>query len=173
MKMSKSYRSITLCYRKIISATSAQGWEKMLLEDTYKEFKMQFQLYNQQQQYFTFSHLLQVVPGAQQLHFLVSAAATGYVQQLGDKMPDIKDNLGLSFMKFQHFRFEIIQSDIRNISAHTVALNFISEPFLWTDTIGNCILLAKPVLINEPHIQTHMLPLQPFLSIHSILNTEA
>lgn len=173
MKMNMNYRLITLCYRKIINATTAQGWEKMLLDDTYREFKMQFQLFNQQQKYFTFSQLLQAVPGGQQLHFLVSAAATGYIQQLGDKIPDVKDNLGLSFIKRQQFRFEIIQSDTRNIAAHTVALNFISEPFLWLDTIGDFLLLANPALVKEPDIKTHMLQIQPFLSIHSIQNREA
>ena len=44
-------RTITLCYRKVIDASAAKPWEKLVFEDSYTEFKMQAQLYNQEKKY--------------------------------------------------------------------------------------------------------------------------
>lgn len=157
-----------MCYRKIIDARSERSWEKLLFDDTYKEFKMQHQLFDPQKKYSTFSELLHTVPAAQQLHFLVSAAATGYVHQLGEKMPDIKNNLGQSFIAFRNYRFEIIQSDTKDKSMHAVAISFISEPLEWLDTIGEYLLLTAGGSSISQETRTEMVAMQPFLSIYSL-----
>lgn len=41
-------RTITLYYRKIIDATATKPRDKLVFEDSYTEFKMQAQLYNQE-----------------------------------------------------------------------------------------------------------------------------
>jgi hypothetical protein len=56
-------RTITLCYRKVIDASAAKPWEKLIFEDSYTEFKMQAQLYNQEKKYRSFAELRQQVPG--------------------------------------------------------------------------------------------------------------
>src|SRR4051812_25343489 len=107
---------IRLCYRKIINASSTSLWDRYVFASTYSEFKLQSQFYNQEKRYSSFGELLLHADGAEKLHFLVSAAVTGYLQQLGDKIPDIVDNLGRQFLSFSHYHFEIINSDVNNKS---------------------------------------------------------
>lgn len=164
-KMAK--HTITLCYRKIIDASSTKPWDKMVFEDSYLEFKMQAQLYNQEKKYRSFAQLVQHVPGTDHLHFLVSAAVTGYIGQLNEITPDIVNNLGKHFLKFTKFQFEIINSDILDKSKHQVAVNFYSEPLLWHDTIGNYLLVSdKKEVAGE--MLTDLFQLQPYVTIYSL-----
>jgi hypothetical protein len=166
---------IRLCYRKVIDATSQKVWDKYVFESSYAEFKMQAQLYNQQKKYNSFGELLQHVPGAEKLHFLVSGAVVGYLQQLDGVVPDILNNLGKHFLKFTNYRFEIINSDIQKKDSHQIAINFFSEPLIWHDKIDN-YLLVSPVngARNDDGVLvlTEMLQLQPFLSIYSLKTEE-
>ena len=160
-------RTITLCYRKVIDASAAKPWEKLVFEDSYTEFKMQAQLYNQEKKYRSFAELRQQVPGADQLHFLVSAAVIGYIQQLNETIPDILNNLGKQFLRFTKFQFEIINSDLQDKSKHQMAINFYSEPLCWHETIGNFLLVSdKPAEAGE--VQTNLFQLQPYMNIHSL-----
>lgn len=160
---------IRLCYRKVIDASSKKTWDKYVFESTCKEFIMQAQFYNQEKKYNTFGEIIMNVPTAEKLHFLVSAAVTGYIQQLKGIIPDILNNLGKHFLSFKDWKFEIINSDIKNKAAHKVAINFFSEPLTWYDTIDNYLLLSH---LNgektDDGLLTHLLQLQPFLSIHSL-----
>lgn len=160
-------RLITLCYRKIIDAHSGRAWEKLVFEDTYAEFRLQAQNFDPQRQYRSFGQLLQHAPGAAQLHFLVSAAVRGYLQQLGGLVPDVVDNLGRQFLKFSTFQFEIINSDLLDKSRHQVAVNFFSEPLLWHDTVGAALLVSEPPPGAET-VLTTMFQLQPYLTIYSL-----
>ena len=129
-------RLITLAYRKLIDANSTKPWDKLVFADSYREFRMQSQLYNQQGQYRTFGELLHHVPGADRLHFLVGGSIGGYVQQLNGVVPDIVNNVGRYFLKFSGYQFELINSSLHDQSRHQVAVNFYSEPLLWHDGIG-------------------------------------
>ncbi len=160
-------KTIRLCYRKIIDANAVRPWEKLLFNDTYTEFLMQAQLYNGEKKFTSFSDLINNVLGADKLHFLVSAAAIPYIRQLGGKIPDIQNTLGVTFLSFNNFRFEIINSDIRDKSKHVVAVNFYSDPLTWHSTIGNQLLLSS-VKEEGGELLTDMLTMQPFLSIYSI-----
>jgi hypothetical protein len=164
---------IRLCYRKVIDASSQKAWDKYVFESSYTEFKMQAQLYNQQKKYNSFGELLQHAPGADKLHFLVSGAVVGYLQQLDGTIPDILNSLGKHFLKFTNYRFEIINSDIQNKASHQVAINFFSEPLVWHDTINNH-LLVSPVnaKATEDGVLTDMLELPSFLSIYSLKTEE-
>lgn len=162
-------RVIRFCYRKIIDASSQKTWDKYVFESTYKEFLMQAQFYNQEKKYTTFSELLQNTLGAEKLHFLVSAATTGYMQQLNGIIPVILNIIGKYFLHFKNYRFEIINSDIKNKTSHQVAINFFSEPMIWHDTI-NGYLLVSPLEMekNEDEVLTDLVQVQPFFSIYSI-----
>ena len=162
-------RTIRFCYRKIIDASSEKLWDKYVFESSYSEFLMQSQLYNQEKKYNTFAELLSNMPGAEKLHFLVSAAIVGYLKQLDSKVPDILNNLGKQFLEFKNYRFEIINSDIKNKSNHQVAINFFSESLIWHDTIDNHMLVsACNGEINEDGVITELVQLRPFLSIYSL-----
>jgi hypothetical protein len=160
---------IRLCYRKVIDASSSKQWDKYVFESTYTEFLMQAQLYNREKKYSSFGELIQHVPGAEKLHFLVSAATIGYLQQLNRLMPDILNNLGKQFLPFSDYRFEIINSHIINKSVHQVAINFFSEPLIWHDTIENYLLVSPANAERvDDGVLTDLMLLQPFLGIYSI-----
>ena len=163
-------RRITLCYRKIIDAAATGAWERLVWEDTYQEFRLQAQTVDPAGQYRSFGQLVQHVPGAERLHFLVSAAARGYLQQLGGLVPDIVDNLGRRCLPFSQFQFEIINSDVLDRGRHQVAINFFTDPLSWHDTVGS-YLLVSTVAGPQPDGSTRTLQvaLQPFLSIHALL----
>lgn len=160
---------IRLCYRKILDAAAVQPWDKYVFESSYTEFLLQSQLYNQEKRYSSFSELLLHVPKADNLHFLVSAAITGYVQQLATRLPDIQDNLGRQCLTFSDYRFEIINSDIKNKANHQVAINFYSEALLWHHST-NQHLLVSPVNSEQTAdgALTYLLPIVPMLSIYSL-----
>lgn len=165
---------IQLCYRKIIDASSQKIWDQYVFESSYKEFLMQSQLYNQEKKYTSFAELVINVPAAERLHFLVAGSIVGYLQQLNQVIPDILDNLGKHFLRFNNYRFEIINSGIKNKAAHQVAINFFSEPMLWHDTVDNYLLISP--FNNEQReegIRTYLFAIQPFLSIYSIKNETA
>ena len=158
---------IRFCYRKIIDINASKAWERLVFEDSYTEFKMQEQRFNTSGVN-SFSEMLQHNAAAEQLHFLVSGAALGYVQQLNGKIPGVLNTLGRQFLPFVNFRFEIIQSDITDVSKHKVAINFFSEPVQWIDTIGGTLLLNINQEKENNELLTHMLVMQPYLSICSI-----
>ncbi len=162
---------ITLCYRKIIDATSSKAWEQLVFEDSYREFLMQFQLYNQKGQYRRFSELIHAEENAFRLHFLVSAAVTPYLTQLKGLVPDITNNLGKQCLVFENFYFELIESAVHQQSMHKIAISFYSEPLYFLEQPGNYLLLASVAKnkqeANASYI-TEMIALQPYLSIHSL-----
>lgn len=163
-------RIITLCYRKIIDANYTNNWDKLVFEDSFTEFKMQSQFYNQEHKFTTFAELILNVPGAEKLHFLVSASITGYLRQLNGVIPDILDNLGRRFLTFENFKFELINSDLYDMEKHKIAINFFSKPLVWHDTIDNQLLISQFNEQEEEEFFTNLFPVQPFLSIHSIKN---
>ena len=157
---------IQFCYRKIIDANAIKAWERLVIEDTYTEFKMQSQRFNMAAVN-SFSEMLQKNPAAEQLHFLVSAAAVPYIKYLDGKIPDVQDSLGRTFLSFKNFRFEIIQSDVKDIAKHSVAINFFSEPVYWIASIGDHMLININQQTENELLLTHTLSLSPFLSICS------
>lgn len=161
---------IRLCYRKIIDASATNAWDKLVFDDSYTEFLMQAQYFNQEKKYNSFAGLISNVAGAEKLHLLVSASVTGYLKQLNGLVPDILNNQGKLFLPFKNYMFEIIHSDILNKSKHQVAINFYTEPLVWHSTIGN-LLLVSPHCANtgnRAEISTEMFALKPFVSICSI-----
>lgn len=161
---------IRLVYRKIIDAAAQNVWEKYVFDATYVEFLMQAQLYNTEKKYTAFSELKNNVPNADKLHFLVSASVVPYLKQLNGKMPDILNSLGKLFLPFSSYKFEIIESDIRDKAKHRIAVELFSDPLTWIDTVDNQLLVSMhPDSENaDADILTEMFALQPYLSIHSI-----
>ncbi|NII28494.1 hypothetical protein HB364_25650 [Pseudoflavitalea sp. X16] len=159
---------IRLCYRKIIDVNATNPWDKLVFEDSYTEFLMQAQLYNQEKKYTSFSQLITHVPNAERLHFLVSAAVMGYLQQLNGKIPDMLNALGRLFLPFKHFRFEIINSDIKDKTKHQVAINFFTDHLTWHDTINNQLLLSIPGNTEKDELLTELFSLPAYVSIYSL-----
>lgn len=164
---------IRLVYRKIIDAGSQDPWEKLVFEDTYREFLMQAQTFDPHKIYNTYSELILNIPGANKLPFMVSPSILGYLRQLGGKMPNIVNLVDKHFVPFKNYRFEIINSDMKDKSAHQIAINFISEQLIWYDTIGDKLLVSTEggKTDERDEVLTEMFAMQPFLSIFSIKKT--
>lgn len=163
---------VQLCYRKIIDVTSTGVWDKYVFNDTYLEFCMQAQQFDQQKEYATFQEILKNIPKADQMHYLVSTAAVGYIRQLDEKIPDVVNVFSKPCVPFKNFRFEIIQSHTTNKDLHRVAIYFFSEPLTWIDILsGNQLLVAigdqSETLRNEKKVETELVVISSNVSISS------
>lgn len=134
---------IKLCYTKVIDASSLLPWDKQVFEDTYREFFMQAQQFDQEKRYETFQQILANRPKADSMHYLVSTAAKGHIQQLNNYFPDVLDSQGKKSIPFKNFRFEIVESSISNKNLHKIAIYLYSDPLIWIDQVSqNQILIA-------------------------------
>lgn len=161
-------KTIRLCYRKIIDSDSSKAWDKAVFDATHLEFYMQAQRLDPEGTFSTFAELLENVPNADQLHYLASTAAIGYIRQLNDVMPDIANAYGKLCLPFKNFKFEIIDSHIENKTQHKIGIWFYSEPLQWIETVGNQLLISyQQAVESEPgkEIETDMITLVPYLSI--------
>jgi hypothetical protein len=162
---------IRICYNKTIDSTPSSLWEKYVFEDTYKEFIMQAQQFDQQRKYKTFQEILKNVPHAEQMHYLVSTAAIGYIRQLNERVPNVVNTQGNLCLPFKNFKFEIIQSHIENKNLHRIAIYFYSEPLVWVDTIDQYLVVAMAEKLNDlnegKEVETETFALRPNLSISS------
>jgi hypothetical protein len=165
-------KSIRFCYRKIINADAPTAWERLIFEDSYTEFKMQAQRFNQENKYSSFADILYNNAAAEQLHFLTCAAATGYIKQLNHKIPDVQNTLGKTFLPFSNFRFEIINSDVKDILKHRVPVNFYSDVVTWVETIGGTMVLSLNNTVEAGELLTESFVLPPFVSIYAIKQTD-
>jgi hypothetical protein len=163
---------IRLCYRKVIDINSSKPWDKFVFDDTYTEFLLQSQLYNQEKKYTSFSDIIAHVPAAEKLHFLVSAAVIGYLKQLQGKVPDLLNSLGRLFLPFNQYRFEIINSHVKDKTKHQVAINFFTDHLVWHDTINNQLLISIPGNTENGEVLTELFTLPPFVSIYSLKTPE-
>ncbi len=127
---------IKLCYTKVIDAASSLSWDKAVFEDTYREFFMQAQQFDQEKQYDTFQQILAHKPNADGMHYLVSTAAKGYLLQLNGLFPDVFDSQGKRVIPFKNFKFEIVDSSVSNKGLHKVAIHLFSEPLFWVDQLS-------------------------------------
>ncbi|RRB02881.1 hypothetical protein [Larkinella rosea] len=160
---------IKLGYRKIIDASTHNAWDQFVFNDTHLEFYMQAQRLDPAGKFPTFRLLKEHVAGADQLHYLTSTAAIGYIRQLNDLIPDVANRFGKRCLPFQQFRFEIIDSHIQDKSQHKISIWFYSDPVTWIDTVENNLLIAcgdkTAELPTGDELQTDLIPLSPFLSI--------
>ncbi|NCD68418.1 hypothetical protein [Mucilaginibacter agri] len=162
---------ITLCYRKIIDGSCTKPWDKLVFEASYMEFKMQAQNFSAGTSYNSYAQLLASVPNVNRLAGLVTPAITGYVSQLNNVMPDLLNNIGKRFIKFNDFQLEIINSDINDKAKHQIAVNFFSAPLIWHKTISNLLLVSE---FNKEAQQeggltgSNLFQLQPYVNIVTI-----
>ena len=162
---------IRLSYRKLIDASSRKPWDQTVFEETFQEFFMQAQLYNQARNYQTFQELLDHVPAADQLHYLTSRVAMSYLKQLNQTIPDVLNASGIMSLPFSQFKFEILSAHLENKDSYRIAITFYSEPLTWLDTLGNQLLIAygdhRLAVQAGDEVATDLIALQPNVSIWS------
>ncbi|MDB5242711.1 MAG: hypothetical protein JWP57_3336 [Spirosoma sp.] len=162
---------VQLSYCKIIDSSSSTPWEKVVFDETYQEFFMQAQLYNQENKYQTFQELLDNVDKAERLHYLTSRAALGYLKQLNQTIPNVVNAFRQVCLPFTQFKFEILASNVTRKETHKIAIYFYSNPLTWIDTIDGQLLVAygdqRAALQAGEQVNTDLIALQPYLSIWS------
>ena len=162
---------IRFSFRKITDASSRKAWDKAVFDDTHREFFMQAQRLDPAGAYPSFQELLAGVPNADQLNYLTSRAAVGYLKQLNQIIPDVLNASGNECLPFTEFKFEILASHVARKEAHRIAINFFSDPLTWIDTIDNYLLIAygdqRAALRTGAELTTDLIALQPYLSIWS------
>ncbi|TRW24608.1 hypothetical protein FMM05_08835 [Flavobacterium zepuense] len=156
---------IRLAYRVIIDNTATAAWDRYIFEDTYKEYLMQQQLFNNKENpRATFRELLSENPKAEQLHFLTGRAADSYVSQLKGNFYRLPDVLGTTFFPFTGYRLDIVNTDITDSSRHKVGITLFSPLLTYLGIVNNCYLVS--VQTNEQSgYETVMFPIQPQLAI--------
>ncbi|MBI1781678.1 MAG: hypothetical protein HYR66_09960 [Sphingobacteriales bacterium] len=161
-------RIIRLCYRKIVDSSCTNEKERIVFETTYGEFLLQSQFYNREKKFSSFEEIIKNNPAAEKLHFLVSAGAMMYLQQLNKIIPGVEDNLKNTFLPFSEYKFELLGSDTSNKTTHKVAINFYSDPLLWIDTIDEYLLVSTmKATPSKDGILTNLFTIQPNLSFYS------
>lgn len=128
-------RIIKFCYTKVIDASSALPWDRQVFDDTYREYFMQAQQFDQEKKYDTFQEILANRSKANDMHYLVSTSAVGHIRKLDGLFPEVINTLGKRCIPFKNFQFEIIQSSRSKRSLHKVGIFLYSEPLIWLDTL--------------------------------------
>ena len=161
--------SIRFCYRKIIDFQSADPWSKAVFDATHMEFYMQAQRLDTEGSHSTFIGMKNAGINIDQLQYLTSTAAIGYIVQLNGLIPDIANAIGKPCLPFTDFKFEIIESHITDKTKHRIAILFFSEFVDWIDTVGSQILIRYKDEKSNDENHTDLIPLVPFLNISSFL----
>ncbi|MCU7548317.1 hypothetical protein OCK74_04285 [Chitinophagaceae bacterium LB-8] len=158
---------IQIAYRQIIDIASNGAFEQNVWKDSYSEFQIQIQTYNQDNRYKTWEELkADNGKAAFNIPYKVGFSIGLYVKGLNGKMPHLQDSLGRNHIPFANHEFEIVASDITNEQAHVVALTYTSDTLTLFDSIGDHMLLAEgdKTLAGET-IDMFSLKMQPHLSI--------
>jgi hypothetical protein len=160
------YKSkIQLAYRLVIDSNSTFVWDKYVFEDTYQEYLLQHQQFNNKENpKNTFRELLTENEKATQLHYLVGIAAQNYVQQLNGNFYRVTDILGNNFFPFTNYRLDIINTDITDINKHKIGITFYSPLLTYLGMVDNHFLLSKNTDDNN-EFDTFMIAAQANLSV--------
>ncbi|MBB6333078.1 hypothetical protein HNP24_004081 [Chryseobacterium sediminis] len=158
-------KKIKLAFRIVIDHNSEMIWDRYVFDDTYFEYKIQHQVFDEKENPVkNYWELLQKNPGAKQIPFLLSGAASNYVSQLGGVIRSLPDVLGSTFFPFANFKLDLISSHLEDSSKHKIGLTFFSSELLLIDIIDNKYLLSQEV--NQDNgWETFMLPFHPQIAI--------
>lgn len=149
---------VKIACRQIIDANASGQFERDVWRDSYQEYLIQVQSFDRERQYPTWEALRTAIPKANVNVQYKTAFAIGlYVQGLQNKIPGAATALGQS-ISFEHHRFEILASDVRNPNIHTVAITYTTPPMTLLDSFGSYLLLRHDM-------ETFMIEVQPGLSI--------
>ncbi|RXM37787.1 hypothetical protein BOQ62_20380 [Chryseobacterium sp. CH21] len=158
-------KKIKLAFRIVIDQSSEMIWDRYVFDDTYFEYKIQHQAFDEKENPVkNYWELLQKNPNAQKIPFLLSSAVSNYVSQLGGMIRSIPDVLGNTYFPFENFKLDLISSHLEDPSKHKIGLTFFSPELLLIDIIDNKYLLSKETDL-ENGWETFMLPFHPQVAI--------
>lgn len=138
------FSKIRLAFRLVIDTNTTVNWQKYVFEDTYREYKMQQQLFNTKENPKpTFRELLYENEKAEKLHFLIGMAAEPYINQLKGNIYNLQDALGNSHLPFVNYKLDIVNTDIHDISLHKIGITFYTPLLVLVDILDGQYLLSK------------------------------
>lgn len=132
---------IKLTWKQVIDSSAGTGFERNILSASYREFLLKSQAYNPGNVLKTFSEMKNNDGRANSLHYKLSFAIGYFIETLKNKVPLLTDTLG-NAVTFEVPQMELIESDITDISAHKVAINYITGELLLLNTIGEYLVLS-------------------------------
>lgn len=132
---------IQLTYRQVIDYSSDGFLEKMIFQLSYDEFKLKSQVYNPELKLTSFTQMKAIDGRANSLHYKSGFAASGYLEALNKAIPGFINEAGQPVL-FESYRFEVIESDITDISKHKVAVHYITGEISVLGVLGDKLLLA-------------------------------
>lgn len=161
-----NYKSkIRLAYRLVIDNSSNFIWDKYVFEDSFQEYLLQHQQFNSKEKpKNTFRELLSENEKSAQLHYLVGISANNYVEQLKGNLYRITDILGNNYFPFTNYRFDIINTDITDITKHKIGITFYSPLLTYLGMVDNHFLLSKNT-DESNEFETFMIAAQSNLSV--------
>ncbi|MEO4007266.1 hypothetical protein [Flavobacterium sp. CAU 1735] len=161
MKFSK----IRMAFRLVIDSSTTVTWQKYVFEDTYREYRMQQQLYNNPENPKpTFRELLYENEKAEKLHFLTGMAAEPYIRQLKGNIYELQDALGNSYLPFVNYKLDIVNTDSNDQSRHKIGITFYTPLMVLVDIVDRHYLLSTDTDATA-HWEILSFPMHPNLAI--------
>ncbi|HEX5154553.1 MAG TPA: hypothetical protein VFW07_24070 [Parafilimonas sp.] len=133
---------IQLAYRQVITEQGKSPFEQNAWLVSYNEFLLKSQAYNLDRKFNTFREMVNNDGRANSLHYKLSFPVLPFIEQLQKKIPLLKDNAGKNIV-FDTWQFELVDSDIRNRSQHTIAIHYHTDIITVIETLGEYMLLAS------------------------------
>ena len=160
---------IKLAYRQIIDASSTGDFEKKIFHDSYAEFLMKIQAYNQENKFTMYSEIVAKDGRANSLHYKCSFAVLHHIETLQNKIPGLYDTAGRINIPFAFPEFKVLESGITDKSLHKVAVIYITDIFTLLDSFGEYLVLAPGdgTQLSLDKAETFTIKMQDNLSIIS------
>lgn len=156
---------IKLAFRIVIDRNSEMIWDKYIFEDTYFEYKIQHQVFDDKENPVkNYWELLAKNPHAERIPFLLSSAVVNYVSQLNGEIKSLPDVLGNTFFPIENFKLDLISSNLDDSSKHKIGITFYTPELALIDIIDNKYLLSKNIS-NEKGFETFMFAFHPQVAI--------
>jgi hypothetical protein len=155
---------VKLVYKQEIDDTSDGDFERAIFFASYDEFVQQSMAHNRGGRVKTFSRMCDLDREANSLQQKIEFSVLYLVSQLNNKIPLIKDNLGLS-LDFETPKFELIASHTEDISQHRVAVYYETAALTLIEFMGEYLLLAHSGKAENMLSNTFVVKMQPNLSI--------
>ncbi|MBB6372199.1 hypothetical protein [Chryseobacterium shigense] len=156
---------IKLAFRIVIDRNSSIPWDQYVFEDTYFEYKIQHQVFDDQENPVkNYWELLAKNPHAEKIPFLLSSAAANYVSQLHGVIRSLPDVLGNTFFPFENFKLDLVSSHTEDPSKHKIGLTFYTPELFLIDIIDGRYLLSRGTTEGNS-FETFMLAFHPQVAI--------
>lgn len=159
---------VKITYKKSIDSNAKTEFEKAVFKATYYQFLIKSRIYNVDNQFKTYTQILENDDRAVALNDKLSLAVKYLLDQSKNKMPGLKDTLGRK-ISFISQELELQESDLLDQSAHHINLIYHTGNLILHQIIGEYLLLSVPLKEQDckEEASTFMLKLQPDISISS------